>query len=272
VKHALKIIFYARQITSDIRITPNFLVIGATRSGTTSLYNYLVSHPNIMPAFKKEVHFFDFNYSKGLSWYKANFPIKVLTKVKRFQSITGEATPYYIYHPHVPKRVFDTLPDVKLIALLRNPIDRAFSHYKRNIGRKVESLSFEDAINVEEDRLNGELEKMMEDETYYSPNLHAFSYLSMGRYYEQLQRWLKLFSKEDLLILRSEDFFINSGTVYKQIIDFLDLPSFELKKYDVYNYGSYEKMNEDTRESLKRYFKPYNNELKRKMSLDIKWD
>ena len=269
-------LFYSRKVTAKNRTLPDYLLIGATRSGTTSLWTYLSKHPNILSAFKKEIHFFDFNFSKGVPWYKAHFPLKITKnfseKIRQNKIITGDATPYYIYHPHAPTRIFDTVPDVKLVALLRNPIDRAYSHYSRNVRRNVESLSFEEAIQKEEERLNGEYEKSLGDEMYYSRNLHAFSYLSQGRYYEQLTKWYEIFPKDQFLILKSENFYENTESIYYELLDFLDIPRFTLNKFEVYNFEKYHEMKDDTREHLRKYFKPYNNKLKTELGIDISWE
>ena len=119
---------------------PNFLIIGAQRCGTTSLYNYLIQHPQIVPSSKKEVHFFDLNFHLGQSWYEKHFP-EVSDNI-----LTGEASPYYIFHPLCPKRIFDYDPSVKLIVILRNPIDRAYSHYRHIVRLGHEPLKFEDAL------------------------------------------------------------------------------------------------------------------------------
>src|SRR5262245_18320944 len=106
---------------------PHFIIIGAQRCGTTSLYNYLIRQLGVIPAAMKEVHFFDLNYQKGNEWYFSQFP-----ELGRDQ-ITGEASPYYIFHPRVPQRIKNLLPSIKLIVLLRNPTNRAFSHYQLQV-------------------------------------------------------------------------------------------------------------------------------------------
>ena len=184
-----------RILTNNLRVLPNFLIIGVSRSGTTSLYNYLTQHPSVAPALIKEVYFFDRSYKRGLAWYRSFFPTVLekyySTTVKKKEFITGEATPCYIFHPHVPRRVFKTIPGIKLIVLLRNPVDRAYSFYHHNLRRGLESLSFEEAIESEVKRLRGELEKMMDDENYFSFNRQYYSYLSRGIYVDQLKNWIK---------------------------------------------------------------------------------
>ena len=154
---------------------PDYLVIGAQKAGTTSLYRYMISHPMIRPASDKQVHYFDFNYDKPFDWYRSQFPAGSGNGL-----VTGEATPYYIFHPDAARRVRLVLPDVKIVALLRNPIDRACSHYMHEIKNGTESLSFEDAVEAEEGRLRGEEDKICEGVNYYSYNHVKFSYLARG--------------------------------------------------------------------------------------------
>src|SRR2546423_13513556 len=122
-----------RRLTHKIRIIPDFLIIGGQKCGTTSLYYYLIEHPNIAPAVRKQMHFFDNRFKKGFGWYKSNFPTIFSKWYKTFlhkqKFVSGEATPYYLFHPLAASRVHQFLPDVKLIVLLRNPVNRAYSHY-----------------------------------------------------------------------------------------------------------------------------------------------
>ncbi len=161
------------------------------------------------PALKKEIHYFDLNFVKGQWWYKGHF----VSKWERSQAkagcghnlITGEGTPYYIFHPQVPYRIAHTLPQVKLIALLRNPVDRAYSHYIHHLRLGAETLPFEEAIADEASRLEGEAEKLMRHDDYRSLNHQYYSYLSRGIYSNQLERWLTLFPKDQLLIIGAEE-------------------------------------------------------------------
>src|SRR5437588_2037479 len=156
-----------RTMTNQVRLLPDFLIIGGQRCGTTSLYYYLINYPGISPACTKEVHFFDVNFEKGPGWYRAQFPTvigKSYAKYARKHSlITGEASPYYLFHPHAPRRISALIPKVKLIALLRNPVDRAFSQHWLEVQSGYETLSFKEAIESEQERLAGEWEKMLED-------------------------------------------------------------------------------------------------------------
>lgn len=274
-----------RNLTSYFRVLPDFIIIGGQRCGTTSLFNNLMKHPFIARPMKKEIRFFDLNYKEGIRWYRMHFPsilrkFELQTLGRKFT--TGEATPYYIFHPDVPRRVSRKLSKVKLIALLRNPVDRAYSHYHLEVRQGFEKLSFKDAIEKEEERLKGEEEKLLDNEGYISFNHAAFSYLSRGVYISQLHNWTKFFPKENILSLQSEDFFNNTSVAFARVLDFLGLPTWEprkyeifkapyLKEYSMYDDGVYPEMNPNTRDRLVDFFEPHNRALYQFLGQDFHW-
>jgi Sulfotransferase domain len=247
---------------------PNFIIIGAQKGGTTSLYVYLTQHPQIAPATQKEIHYFDLQFDKGPEWYYSQFP----TSAERGDKITGEASPYYIFHPHVPQRIYDLCPEVKLIVLLRNPVDRAISHYYHYIKIELESLSFEEAIASEPERLKGEKEKIIANQNYYSYEYQHHSYLTRGIYADQLPAWMKLFPKSQLLILKSEDLYTNPGDTYNSVLEFLGLPSHQLETYEKYNSTEYQRVGETVYEQLREYFRSPNQRLTQLCDRDFDWD
>lgn len=187
--------------------------------------------------------------------------------------ITGEATPYYLFHPMVPQRMYNVLPNAKLIILLRNPVDRAFSHYKHEVRRGNESLSFEEALKKEEVRLDGELKKIRENKEYQSINHQSHSYLSRGIYINQIKRWFNFFSGNQILILKSEDLFNNPSETYKRVLGFLGLRKFDLPDFKNFNYDpKKESMNPDTRKRLIEFFKPHNRRLYEYLGVDFRWE
>jgi len=249
---------------------PDFIIIGAQRSGTTSLYNYLAAHPHILPALMKEVHFFDLAFHKGLSWYRANFPLAPAKKGQP-RMITGEASAYYIFHPHVPSRIATIFPSIKLILLLRNPVDRAYSHYQHEVKLGIEHLSFEEAIEQESARLTGDLEKLIRDETYSSFNHRHFSYLSRGRYIDQLKHWTRIFPKEQILMIKSEEFFESPQKSLSKVMNFLYLPDWHFSGFKVHNQLQYHGMKPETRDRLSAYFDPFNQALGEYVGMDFGW-
>jgi hypothetical protein len=265
-----------RVLTARARLLPDFLIIGAQRCGTTSLQRYLIQHPCVAPAFRKEVHFFDRNLRKGTTWYRGHFPSVLfrsyVTTVLRRRFMTGEATPAYIFYPHAPQRILETVPRAKLIVLLRNPVDRAYSHYQHEVTNGHEEVPFEEAIRREPERLRGEREKMLADENYDSYRYRHYSYLARGLYADQLAVWLSLFPKEQLCIVRSEDFFVDPAGVFRQVLGFLELPGWELPKYRKYNAAEYRGMDAGTRGRLTEYFAPHNRRLSELVGRDFAWD
>lgn len=273
--------FY-RNITSPVRILPDFLIIGVQKGGTTSLYNYLIEHPDIISARRKEVHFFDQHYRKGVAWYRGNFPTVFykyyMERIRKQPFITGEGSPEYLFYPHVAKKVAGLLPNVKLIALLRNPVDRAYSQYRHNIGWGHEKLSFEEALALEEERTREGKEMAAADENYHNFSYQRAAYLGRGIYVDQLQRWMNLFPREQILLLRSEDFHKDPAEIYKKTLAFLNVPVFEpenLKRgYIQYNKSkdTPSKMDPAIRKRLVEYFEPHNARLYEFLGINFGWD
>jgi hypothetical protein len=263
------------QHTASFRVLPDFIIIGTQKGGTSSLYEYLSRHPRVFPALKKEVHFFDTeNFAKGLAWYRAHFPLDVRheTQSGRCKPITGEASPYYLFYPHAAARIAKFLPRAKIIVMLRNPIDRALSHYYHQVRKGREPLAFGAAIEAESHRLEGEYERMLKDESYYSYACWAYSYLGRGYYADQLSAWFRIFPREQFLFIRSEDFFLNPCASFKQSLRFLELPEIDLCNYEKQNAGTYTSMSMEVRQRLYNHFKPHNLRLYDLLGTDLAWN
>ena len=247
---------------------PSFLIIGAQRCGTTSLFRSLMQHPRIRPPVKKEIHFFDDHYHLGRDWYCSHFP-----PVRLFEGlITGEASPYYLYHPLAPSRVAGTYPDMKLIVLLRNPVDRAWSHYHHNRRRGRESRSFEDALAMEASQLKGEEERMVFEPGYKSEIHRHFSYTARGIYAPQIRRWLDCFRRNRFLFIRSEDYFKCPQKILESVFDFLGVGATNrimVPEKPAHANGG---MPQETRQRLEAYYLPYNLELGTILGIDPVWD
>lgn len=261
-----KVSRYYRMHTSCMRMLPDFIIIGTQKGGTTFLFELLSIHPHVRPSFRKEIEYFDINFKNGIDWYKSQFPIK------KSNIITGESTPHYMSHPHVPKRISEVIPHAKIITILRNPVDRAYSHYQHNVRMKRESLSFKDAIAMESERLQGEVDKMISDEHYNSLNHRHFSYLLKGIYVDQLIAFAKFFDKTQILVLQSEDLFNNTITVYEKVLNFLNLPQWKPIDIRPVHVGGYsEIINATTRKQLSDYFKLHNQRLYNYLGVDFGW-
>lgn len=273
-----KIKMQSRMITGPLRIMPDFLIIGAQKCGTTSLYHYLVEHPYVMSASRKQMHFFDNNFNKGITWYRTHFPSYFykyyFRQTHKKDFITGEATPYYIFHPLAARRVAQYMPHAKFVLIIRNPVDRTYSHYNHEMRKGTEKLSFTEALEIEPERLKGEKEKMLADESYYSFSLQHHSYIARSLYADQMEEWLKYFPLKQFLILRSEDFYKDPTAVLREILEFLKVPEssdFKVNEYKNYNPGGYDKLDPAMREKLQNFFRPHNDRLYKLIDKNLGW-
>ncbi len=266
-----------RDITSRWRVYPDFIVIGYQKTGTTFLYKYLSKHPNIMPASKKEIHFFNFSFGSGSNYYKAQFPLKIYKKyLERKFNIpfkTGEASPSYAIHPKAAKRIKELIPNTKLIFILRNPIDRAYSQYHYRKKRGMEELSFEEAIEEDNNRKILLMKQFERDElTIYNRKQIKFPYISISKYIEHLTKWYEVFPKEQILILKTEDFNENSQKELNKVCDFIGISKIEFKKLTKQNVGKYPEMNSETRIKLSEIYKDYNEALEKFLKIKLEWN
>jgi len=185
--------------------------------------------------------------------------------------LTFEASPYYIFHPAVPKRVAETLPEVKLLALLRNPVDRAYSHYQHEVRMGKEELSFEDAIEREIDGLDFDSKRLLNEQDYHSFSHQHYTYLSRGIYVDQLNRWMLYFSKKNMLIMKSEELFENPNLALSTILKYLELPDMLPQNYQRDNYLHYPDMKQTTRKRLDDYFHLHNQQLSDLLDFNFEW-
>lgn len=266
-------IFGQRIIKNSIYEAPDFMVIGAAKSGTTSLYQYLAQHPNLVPSAEKELQYFGMlRREKGLRWYLSNFPCKGIK-----DKIFFEATPNYLYRERSPKQIAKLFPQMKFIVILRDPVKRAFSHWNshhdfsftENRTELKDERSFEEAIHQEQNDLD---------------NVPlAYRYLAKGTYSTQLERWYQYFPKENILLLEFEELKENVKELLGKVIKFLSIPPVyedfieidkaiigqvftkdeenekEIKRYNITPYK--EELNKETEKLLKAYFLPYDKEL-----------
>jgi len=263
-------------VTHPLHTLPNYLIIGAAKCGTSSLHEYLMQHPCVGKVLTKQLHFFDRYFERGPNWYKVCLPFTwkkfYVEQFLKKNFATGEATAHYINHPLAPKRVQEILPNVKIIVMLRNPIDRAYSHYQMEFNNKNEELSFEDAIVEEPKRIEGEKEKLERDTSYFSKNYPHRAYLDGSKYVEQLEKWLEYFPLEQFYFISTEDFNNNTSKIYHDTLVYLDLPKHDLLEYKKLRERKYVKMNPDTRKKLSEYFKPYNERLYSLIGKNFNWE
>jgi hypothetical protein len=219
----------AGRATSRARMLPGFLIIGAQRCGTTSMYRTLSQHPAVLKAvLHKGVHYFDLNYGQGLEWYQAHFPLAARARrVARSAGVaplTFESSPYYMFHPLAPARIAADLPGVKLLVLVRDPVERAYSAHAHELARGYESEPFERALELEDERLSGEAERIMTHPGYLSHSHQHHAYRARGRYADQLEVLEALVGADRMHVVDSGDFFARPEPVYDRVLDFLGLP------------------------------------------------
>jgi hypothetical protein len=260
------------------RLLPDFVIVGAAKAGTTSLFEWLGQHPFVAPACKKEVHFFDYNYFRGEGWYRKHFPSE--TERDRFAAergrpfATGEASPSYLSHHWAPQRLAALLPDAKLLITLRDPIDRAYSQFQMSRREQEEPLqSFGAAIAAEEERLAGELARMQADRWYNSWPIGCWSYLMRSRYAEQLERWLDLFPRERFHFLTLEQLAVDPQGTLDRVHEFLDLPDHSYPRLDAMHVAPrYDSIDAEQRAALADYFRPHNERLYELVEIDFGWE
>ena len=216
------------RLTASARMTPSFLIVGAQRCGTTSMYKTLSQHPMVLPAvLHKGAHYFDTGYGHGPAWYRGHFPLRATARraapAPGQLPITGESSPYYMFHPLAGQRIAADLPTVKLLVLLRDPVERAYSAHAHETARGFETEPFERALELEPTRLAGEEAKMIADPAYQSRSHQHHAYLSRGRYAEQLRRLEKLFGRDRIHVVDSQRFFTDPEPVFAEVVDFLGI-------------------------------------------------
>lgn len=243
-------------------LVPRFLVIGVAKAGTTSLYDYITWHPRVLPAIVKEMNYFGAP-ERGLEWYLSHFPRRPAWE-HRF--ITGEARVGNFDDWIAPRVVKDALPGVKLIVLLRNPADRAISHYYNDHRLGVEVRDLEDAFEEELASFDGLSES--------SPGSsgRSRSYLRLGLYAKHLMRWMKEFPAEDILILISDEFFAAPDLEMRKVFQHLGLVSHKYGDYKKMNIGRYDGQSRaKTRARLIEFFDRYNEELFELLGRRLNW-
>lgn len=265
-----------RTLSSPIRLLPDFVVVGAQRCGSSSLYLALTRHPDVYSALLKEIDYFNNDFKKGVFWYRYHFPTIIhkhfVMKIEKRSFTTGEASIDYMFHPYAISRLSQVVPNAKLIAILRNPVHRAYSSYWHSVRLGLEHLSFEGALNNEENRLDCGRTERKQDEYYFCPNHLCFSYLSRGIYVHQIKELMAHFSRSQILIIRSEEFFEKPYSVLRQVFEFLNVSECKVKVSGKHNAYRYENMAPALRKRLYDYFEPYNKELYNLIGRHFGWE
>lgn len=261
---------------------PDFLVIGTKRGGTTSLFRYLVQHPGILGTFprmraKKSTDYFFAGNSSSEVWYRSHFHSETYRKkiARRigYRPLGFEASPYYVWDPRIAGRAKELDPSLKAIVLLRDPVRRAWSHYQERVQNGVEPLTFAQALDAEDDRLEGEVERMIEEPSYHSTAHDWYSYRTRGEYVPQLENWHACFPREQLLVLRSEDLYAQTQAVYDTVCDFLGIPRFDLPSRTPHNatWRTRDDVPDDSARELRQHYVSRNSSLEDYLDIEIAW-
>ena len=271
---------YAR-LTVSARPVPDFLIIGTKRGGTTSLFNYLIEHPGVLGLFpqnrgKKSTDYFFKEHDRGDAWYRSHFHAegyrRLLARRLGYRPVSGEASPYYMWDPRISPLVTALAPQVKAIALVRDPVERAWSHYQERVQNGVEPLGFEDALAAEDARTKGELDRMLADPSYYSTAHDYYTYRSRGVYLPQLRQWSDAVGPDRLLVLRSEDMYADPAATVARVTRFLGLPEIPLSRTGPYNARHrVSAMPEVARADLAAHFAPHNAALEAWLGRQLDW-
>jgi hypothetical protein len=266
--------------TAGSRRGPELVVIGAKRGGTTSLWKYLDSHPGILPTFPraeqiKGTYYFDEEWARGDRWYRSHFPTdRVRARAAAelgYEPVTFEASPYYLFHPHAPARARRTVPDATIVALLRDPVERAFSHYKERRNH-TEPLSFAEALAAEEERTGGEEARMLADPSVVSPAHRHQTYVAQSRYAPMLERWFAAFDRDQVLVAPAEEFYADPQAFCDRITDRLGIPRHDLGSPEPFNSEPSADMEEDVRARLRTSLRDDIEAVERLLGRPMPWE
>ena len=252
--------------TAAARMTPGFLIVGAQRCGTTSMYKAITRHPAVLPAvLHKGAHYFDTGYDRGPAWYRGHFPLQATARRVRRETgtppITGESSPYYSFHPLAGERIARDLPGVRLIMLVRDPVERADSAHTHESARGFEDELFPRALELEEERLAGEEDRLRAEPLSRSYHHQHHAYVTRGRYVEQLERLTGLVGRDRLHLVDSDEFFTRPEKVYAAVLDFLRLPAWRPESFEQHNARPRASMPTELRTRLEEHFAPYDARL-----------
>ncbi|MEA2555890.1 MAG: hypothetical protein QOI60_1221 [Actinomycetota bacterium] len=260
-------------LTASSRPLPDYLLIGTKRGGSTSMAEYLVRHPGVAPLFPskavpKGVRYFDNHYMNGERWYRSHFT----TTGARAGRLAGEATAHYLFEPRAAERAAATVPEAKIIVLLREPVARAFSHWREQSRLGGETLSFEDALKAEPERLKGERDRLLADPAYVSPAHEHRSYRAQGCYVDLLPAWMERFAADRMLVLFSDEMYADPASAYARVLSFLGLGSHDLVTYAARNKRPLDApMHSDTKAQLRDYYRPFDERLEKVLDRPVPW-
>lgn len=266
------------RLTAAGRVLPTFLIAGGQRCGTTSLYRTLSRHPAVLkPVLHKGIHYFDTGYHRDLSWYRAHFPLRrtadgVARRLGTPPQVF-ESSPYYLYHPLAAPRIARDLPGCRVLVLVRDPVERAYSQHAHEVARGFETVTdFPEALAAESDRLAGETERVATDPRYHSHSHQHHGYQARGRYVDYLERLAVHIGRERIHVVDSGRLFAEPAQVYGEIEAFLGLPHHDFPGLERHNARPRATpVPEHLRQRLADQFAPYDERLARWLGWVPSW-
>lgn len=259
--------------TAPWRLEPAFIVVGAQRSGTTTLYRLLSEHPAVVrPTVSKGTGYFEVNYRRGRRWYRGHFPLRITARLRGGRhAVTFESSGYCLFHPLSAQRMARDLPNVKVVVMVREPVERAYSAHKHELARGFETEPFETALELEEDRTRGEVERMIADPDYESYSHRHHAYLARSRYSEQIARFVDALGADRVHIVDADAFFGDPQASFARLVDFLGLPPWQPGAVEQWNARPGSPLPDELRRRLEDYFEPYDRELAAQMGRTPSW-
>lgn len=276
VKRAARSVYLAAgRRSARFRVAPDFILIGGQRCGTTSLFMALKQHPQfVRPALHKGVNYFDVNYHRGPEWYAGHFPLAAFAR-RRLQGggerMVFEASGYYMFHPMALERIVRDLPSIKLVAMLRDPVERSYSAWKHEYERGFEKEDFMTALSLEDSRLSGEIERMVAEPMYQSYAHRHHAYRRRGEYQSLLAPVISGLARSQLHVMYSEDFFSNPVEEFCQLNEFLAADPYELTQFEQYNARPSKSMPESARQALTEHFGQHRQALEALVGRPAPW-
>ena len=261
-------------LTAEGRALPDFIIIGAQRSGTTSLYRLLSAHPAVArPTVSKGIGYFDINYDKGMRWYRGHFPFRFIAQLsaRSANPLVFESSGYYSFHPLAAERIARDLPNTKLIMMLRDPVERAHSAHRHELVRGFESESFEDALGLENIRVEGEAGRLIAEPNYQRHHHRHHAYLRRGLYAQQIRRIQDAVGTDRLYLMDADDFFNDSIQEFRALQKWLGLPDWVPDTVPSENAQPRAAMDERLRASLREYYEEPDRELAQILGKEPSW-
>jgi len=261
------------KLTSPLRLRPAFLIVGAQRAGTTTLYRLLEAHPAVArPTVNKGIAYFDIANDRGLRWYRGHFPLRWRARRRHGPDVvTFESSGFYLFHPLAAGRIARELPDVKVVVMVREPVERAYSAHRHEMARGYETEPFGAALDLEPERIAGEAERIIADPTYQSFHLRHHAYLARSRYCEQIERFIDELGPERVHIVDADAFFEDPAAEFERLRSWLGLPAWQPEKVERWNARPRSPMPEELRARLEHYFEPYDARLAEQMGRIPSW-